>query len=116
MVLGIFSDYGKNLSGGQWQRIAITRALYRRASVMILDEPTAALDPKAEAELYSSFAELTNQKTTILITHRLGAIKLVNRILVFHDGKVVEEGNHEDLMKMNGKYAEMYRAQAHWYK
>lgn len=115
-ALGIFSDYGKNLSGGQWQRIAITRALYRRASVMILDEPTAALDPKAEAELYSSFADLTNQKTTILITHRLGAIKLVNRILVFHDGKVVEEGNHEDLMKMNGKYAEMYRAQAHWYK
>lgn len=114
-ALGIFSDYGKNLSGGQWQRIAISRALYRQAEIMILDEPTAALDPKAEAELYSSFANMTDGKTTILITHRLGAIKLVDRILVFHDGEIVEEGNHESLMKKNGRYAKMYRSQAHWY-
>ena len=114
--LGIFSDYGKNLSGGQWQRIAISRALYRQAGVMILDEPTAALDPKAEAELYNGFANMTDHKTTILITHRLGAIKLVDRILVFQNGQIVEEGNHESLMQLDGKYAEMYRAQAHWYK
>ena len=114
-ALGIFSDYGKNLSGGQWQRIAISRALYRQAEIMILDEPTAALDPNAEAELYSSFANMTDGKTTILITHRLGAIKLVDRILVFHDGQIVEQGNHESLMQRNGRYAEMYRAQAHWY-
>ncbi len=116
-IIGTFSNFGKKLSGGEWQKIALARAIYRESSsIMILDEPTAALDPKAEAEIYQSFANMAKDKTTLLITHRLGAIKVVDRILVFKEGTIVEEGNHEALMKLNGVYANMYRAQANWYK
>ena len=116
-VIGMFSNEGKNLSGGQWQKIAITRALFRKnARVYILDEPTAALDPIAEANIYRNFAELTEDKTTILISHRLGVTSVVDRILVFDKGKIVEDGNHADLMQKNGLYAKMYKSQAKWYK
>lgn len=115
--VGIFSKTGNNLSGGQWQRLALARALYRRnTQLMILDEPTAALDPLAEAELYRNFAEITSGKTTLLISHRLGITSMVDRILVFHEGRIVEDGDHTTLMKKNGVYAEMYRAQAQWYQ
>lgn len=115
-MIGIFSDKGNNLSGGQWQKIAITRALYRdNARVFILDEPTAALDPVSEANIYRNFAKMTGDKTTLLISHRLGITSVVDRILVFENGKIVEDGNHEELMKQNGLYAEMYRSQARWY-
>lgn len=115
-MVGIFSDRGNNLSGGQWQKIAITRALYRKkACVYILDEPTAALDPLSEANIYRNFGQLTGDKTTILISHRLGITKVVDRILVFDKGKIVEDGSHAELMVKNGLYSDMYRAQARWY-
>lgn len=115
-MVGIFSDTGNNLSGGQWQKIAITRALYRdNACIYILDEPTAALDPVGEANIYRNFRQLTGDKTTILISHRLGVASVVDRILVFDKGRIVEDGSHEELMARNGLYAEMYRAQARWY-
>lgn len=115
-MIGIFSDKGNNLSGGQWQKIAMTRALYRdKARVFILDEPTAALDPVSEANIYRNFARMTGDKTTLLISHRLGIASMVDRILVFENGKIVEDGDHEKLMKQNGLYAEMYRSQARWY-
>ena len=115
--IGQFSKTGNNLSGGQWQRLALARALYRRNTrLMILDEPTAALDPLAESELYRNFAEMTAGKTTLLISHRLGITRMVNRILVFREGQIVEEGGHDSLMEKDGYYAEMYRAQAQWYQ
>lgn len=114
--VGIFSDFGRNLSGGEWQKIAIARAAYRKsASIMILDEPTSALDPKAEAKIYQDFAELVYGKTTLLITHRLGAIKVVDRIIVLSAGRIVEQGTHEELLAKDGLYKKMYQAQAKWY-
>ncbi len=115
--IGQFSKTGNNLSGGQWQRVALARALYRRdTKLMILDEPTAALDPLAEAELYRNFAKMTAGKTTLLISHRLGITHMVDRILVFCEGKLVEDGTHDSLMEKDGYYAEMYHAQAQWYQ
>jgi ABC-type multidrug transport system fused ATPase/permease subunit len=115
-LVGSFSDKANNLSGGQWQKISIARAAYRKdAKIMILDEPTSALDPIAEAQLYRNFASLTGDKTTILISHRLGITAIVDRILVFKDGRIIEDGSHKQLMEKNGHYAEMYKAQAQWY-
>lgn len=114
--LGTLGEIGIDLSGGEWQRLLLARALIRKgARVMVFDEPTAALDPKAEARLYSEFSELTGDRTTILISHRLGITRLVDRILVFDKGRIVEDGNHDQLMRQNGLYAQMYRAQAQWY-
>jgi ABC-type multidrug transport system fused ATPase/permease subunit len=114
--VGSFSDKANNLSGGQWQKISIARAAYRqKANIMILDEPTSALDPMAEAQLYRDFTALTGNRTTILISHRLGITALVDRILVFDEGRIVEDGSHRQLMDNNGLYAKMYRAQAQWY-
>lgn len=116
-VVGTFSPSGNNLSGGQWQKVALTRCAFREdAKIMVLDEPTAALDPLAEAELYRNFTALTGDRTTILISHRLGITQLVDRILVFDDGRIVEDGDHGTLMAQNGLYAKMYRAQAQWYE
>ena len=115
-MVGSFSDKANNLSGGQWQKISIARAAYREsARIMVLDEPTSALDPIAEAQLYRNFVELTGEKTTILISHRLGITSIVDRILVFKDGEIIEDGSHRQLMAQNGHYAKMYRAQAQWY-
>ena len=115
-VVGSFSEKANDLSGGQWQKISIARAAYRQsASIMILDEPTAALDPIAETQLYRDFADLTEDRTTILISHRLGICSMVDRILVFKDGRVIEDGSHKELMRKNGAYASMYREQAKWY-
>ena len=114
--LGHLSKKGNDLSGGQWQKIALLRDVYRsNTSIMILDEPTAALDPMAEAELYRSFAQITGDRTTLLISHRLGITKLVDRILVFHDGRIIEDGTHQQLMDKKGHYYDMYQAQAAWY-
>jgi ABC-type multidrug transport system fused ATPase/permease subunit len=116
-LVGSFSDKANNLSGGQWQKISIARAAYRKdAKIMILDEPTSALDPVAEAQLYRNFASLTGNKTTILISHRLGITAIVDRILVFKDGRIIEDGSHKQLMTQNSHYAEMYRVQAQWYQ
>ncbi len=115
--VGTFSETGNNLSGGQWQKIAMTRAICREgARIMVLDEPTAALDPLAEAALYRDFAKLTGDRTAILISHRLGITSVVDRILVFFGGRIVEDGSHAELMAQNGHYAKMYLAQAQWYQ
>lgn len=116
-LLGHLSQKGNDLSGGQWQKIALLRAVYRNnTNIMILDEPTAALDPLAEAELYKNFSEITGDRTTLLISHRLGITKLVDRILVFKDGRIIEDGCHQELMEKKGHYYQMYQAQASWYQ
>lgn len=116
-VLGSMGESGAGLSGGQWQRVMMARALIRKgASLLIFDEPTAALDPKAEAELYRDFGRLTGNRTTITISHRLGITTMVDRILVMDDGRIIEDGSHEQLMAQDGLYARMFRSQAQWYE
>ena len=113
--LGKIDGDGQELSGGQWQRVAIARALFSRAEVRILDEPTAALDPIKEAEIYTDFEKLMKDKTTIFISHRLGSTKLADEIIVIEDGGVIEKGTHEELMIKKGQYANMYESQRSWY-
>lgn len=114
--LGTFEEGGRDLSGGQWQKLAMARNLLKKsAKIMILDEPTAALDPVAESSLYKEFQALTEDRTVLLISHRLGATRLADRILVFHEGQIVEDGTHEQLTKKDGYYKQMYHAQAQWY-
>ncbi|MDQ3930213.1 MAG: ABC transporter ATP-binding protein/permease [Chloroflexota bacterium] len=106
---------GVDLSGGQWQRIALARAMFAveaGAKVLILDEPTASLDVRAEAELYDRFLEITEGLTTILISHRFSTVRRADRIVVLEGGRVTEEGSHQELMSENGRYAAMFRVQA----
>lgn len=115
LLLGLFVAVN-GLSGGQWQKLALTRALWRnKARIMVLDEPTAALDPIAEADIYKNFAAITGGRTTLLVSHRLGVTSIVDRILVFRDGEIVEVGSHRELLQKNGYYAELYHAQVKWY-
>lgn len=109
-----FED-GTELSGGQWQKVAIARALTRDAQLLILDEPTAALDVRSEHDIYIRFQELTKEKTTLLISHRMSTVRMAERILVLDDGKLIEEGTHEELIKDNGLYARLYTLQAEHY-
>ncbi len=106
---------GTELSGGQWQKIAIARALTRDAQLLILDEPTAALDVRSEHDIYARFQELTKEKTTVLISHRMSTVRMAERLLVLDGGKLIEEGTHEELMKDNGLYARLYTLQAEHY-
>ncbi len=113
--LGKIYENGVDLSGGEWQRVAIARSLVSKAPLRILDEPTAALDPVSESRVYSQFEQISQGKTTIFISHRLGSTKLADMIYVLSDGKIAEHGTHRELMDLNGLYAEMYSAQAGWY-
>ena len=106
---------GIDLSGGQWQKIAIMRGIYRDSAIIVLDEPTAAIDPIEESRMYKMFSEITKDRTTILITHRLGSVKIADRIIVLDKGRVVEEGEHFALMKKRGVYYQLFHLQAHWY-
>lgn len=106
---------GIDLSGGQWQRLAIARGFYRAHNMIVLDEPTAAIDPVEESKIYKKFSEMSKGKTAIIVTHRLGSAKIADRIVVMDKGKMVEIGTHEELIKAEGKYAEMYEAQSKWY-
>ena len=107
---------GVDLSGGEWQRVAIARSLYKNAPMSILDEPTAALDPLAEKAVYEMFRDVTRGRSAIFITHRLGAARIADKILLIDGGAVSEFGSHDELMKLGGKYAEMFHAQSSWYE
>ncbi len=104
------------LSGGEMQKLMLARALYKDAPIMILDEPTAALDPIAESELYEKYNNLTQEKTSLFISHRLSSTKFCDRIIFLEDGRMVEDGTHTELLKKQGKYAHMYQIQSHYYK
>jgi ATP-binding cassette subfamily B protein len=114
--LGKIREGGVDLSGGQWQRLAIARALYRPSAVYILDEPTAALDPVAESEVYGMFGQISVGKPAVFITHRLGAARLADEIIVIDEGRVAEKGSHGELMGRGGIYAEMFESQRSWYQ
>ena len=103
---------GKELSGGQWQKIALARAYMKNAEVVILDEPTAALDARAEFEAFQRFADLTKGKTAVLISHRFSTVRMANRILVLKHGRLLEMGTHEELLENKGLYAELFQYQA----
>ena len=112
----LFREFdGVELSGGQWQRVAMARGMYRRHDFIVLDEPTAAIDPIEETRIYKQFAEVSEDKTAILVTHRLGSARIADRILVMDDGKIVESGGHDELCARGGKYAQMWTAQAESY-
>ncbi|MDR2374888.1 MAG: ATP-binding cassette domain-containing protein [Treponema sp.] len=109
-------DTAIELSGGEQQKLALARALYKDSPLIILDEPTAALDPIAENEMYRHYAELTRGKTSIYISHRLASTRFCDRILFLDKHGIAEEGTHEELMKKGGKYADMFSIQASYYK
>ena len=107
---------GIDLSGGQWQRLAIARGLYRENAFIVLDEPTAAIDPIEEARIYNQFKQLSKDKCAIVVTHRLGSAKLADRVVVMDSGEIVDMGTHDELVARPGKYADMWTAQAEWYE
>jgi len=114
-MLGPAFDGGVELSGGQWQRVSLSRALFKETPILILDEPTSALDPIAEREFYQTFLSLPQTKTAIFISHRLGVCRHADLILVLKDGAIVEQGNHDELMKLSGVYSKMYMKQTEMY-
>lgn len=116
MLTKLFDKDGIELSGGQYQRLMLARALYKDANVLILDEPTAALDPIAEASLYEKYNLFTKGKTSIFISHRLSSTRFCDRILFMKDGEIIEDGNHKELMNQSGEYKKMFDTQAYYYK
>jgi ATP-binding cassette subfamily B protein len=115
-MLGRRFDEGVDLSTGQWQKIALGRAYMRDAQVLVLDEPTASLDARAEFEVYQRFAELTTGKMAVLISHRFSTVRMADRIFVLEGGRIAEEGSHHQLVALGGKYAEMFEMQAAGYR
>lgn len=115
-IVGKTFEEGVDLSGGQWQKLALARAFFRDAPILILDEPTSAIDAKAEYEIFQKVRELQKDKTVIIISHRFSTVRDADRILVLDGGKIIEEGNHEKLIKKDGLYAELFNIQAQGYK
>ena len=115
-ILGRRFERGLDLSGGEWQKIALARAYLRDAQLLILDEPTASLDARAEHEVFSRFAELTSGKMALLISHRFSTVRMADKILVLANGGIVEEGSHTELMSHGGRYSEMFELQAANYR
>lgn len=111
-----FDNLGVNLSGGQEQKIAILRCLLKKAAILILDEPTAALDPKAEESIYRNFSNITKNKTAIYISHRLASTKFCDRVAYFEGGQIIELDSHENLINKDGKYAQLFNTQAQYYR
>ena len=107
---------GIDLSGGQWQRLAIARGLYRQNGFIVLDEPTSAIDPIEETKIYTQFQHLASGKCAVVVTHRLGSAKLAHRIVVMDGGRIIDTGTHNELVARPGKYADMWIAQAKWYE
>jgi ATP-binding cassette subfamily B protein len=115
-LLGRWFDQGHQLSGGEWQKVALSRAFMRDAQILILDEPTAALDAKAEYELFAKMRELTHGRTAIFISHRFSTVRIADRILVIENGRLMEQGSHDELMALGGRYAELFALQAAAYR
>jgi ABC-type multidrug transport system fused ATPase/permease subunit len=111
-----FEESGQDLSSGQWQKLAMARAYLREALVLVLDEPTAALDARAEVEVYRQFGEMAQGKSVLFISHRLGSARLADRIVVIKEGRITESGTHAELMARKGLYATLFSTQANWYQ
>ena len=109
-------DDGIEFSGGEIQKLLLARAMYKSAPVMLLDEPTAALDPIAESMLYENYNQISSQKTTVFVSHRLASTSFCDRILLIENGRIYEEGNHNELLKQNGKYSMLFEMQAKYYR
>lgn len=110
-----FDRNGKNLSGGQWQRISLARAFFRDAPIILLDEPSASLDPVAEHQIFEDFSKISESKSAVLISHRLSSITLADKILVLENGHIIEQGSHDDLLRRDGRYAYLFNLQASKY-
>ena len=115
-MLGRRFEGGVDLSGGEWQKLALARAYLRNAQVLILDEPTAALDARSEYEVFQRFSELTTGKMALFISHRFSTVRMADRIVVLADGNIAEEGTHDQLTRAGGRYAEMFELQAASYR
>lgn len=115
-VVGKMFKKGVDLSGGQWQKLALARAFYRNAPLLILDEPTSAIDAKAEYEIFQRVQNLQKDKTVFVISHRFSTVRNADRIIVLNDGRIIEEGNHQELMQKKGLYEELFTIQAKGYK
>lgn len=116
MMLKIIEPDGTEFSGGESQKLAIARALYKDGNMVIMDEPTAALDALAEAEIYENFSELVKGKTAVYISHRLASTKFCDKIALFDNDGLKEYGNHDELMELRGSYYEMFMIQGKYYK
>ena len=114
-IYKLFDPEGVELSGGEGQKLAIARAIYKDAPIVVLDEPTAALDPLAEYEIYRRFRDLIGDKTTIYISHRMSSCRFCDRIAVFENGSIVQQGTHDQLRVQPGLYAKLWESQAQWY-
>ncbi len=110
-ILGKYFKDGEELSAGQWQRIALARVFYSDAQVIVLDEPTNSIDPLAEYEFFQRLRHLTEEKIIILISHRLSNVKMADRIYVMDKGEILEQGSHEELIRLDNKYSEMFKNQ-----
>ncbi len=115
-LLGRRFEGGLDLSGGEWQRMALARAYLRDAQILILDEPTASLDARSEHEVFQRFAELTAGRMALLISHRFSTVKMADRILVLENGRIAEQGSHRSLLAAGGRYAGMFELQAASYR
>lgn len=107
---------GTDLSGGEWQKVAIARGIFRQHEFIVLDEPVSAIDPLHEAQIYKQFVDIAKGKTVIIVTHRLSSVQFADRIVVLKAGEIVEVGSHKELLIKNGMYADMFRAQSEWYR
>jgi len=115
-MLGRRWEKGRELSGGQWQKIALARAFMRKAEVLVLDEPTSALDAEAEYEVFRRFGELVEGRIAVLISHRFSTVRMADRIVVLSAGKILELGSHAELIQLDGAYARLFNLQAEGYR
>lgn len=115
-ILGKFFDNGEELSIGQWQKVALARAFLRESQLIVLDEPTSAMDPKAEYEVFQKFRDLTQDQMAVLVTHRLSTVRMADHIYVLDQGRIVEQGTHAELIQLNGIYAQLFEVQAQSYR